>query len=278
MTRRLLRAGYRVTVWNRTPAKLEPVLAEGAVAAPSLRALAEQSSFVLLSVSDARAVEAVLFGPEGLAVGLRPASLIVDHSSIDPEATRAMARRLKTACGTGWVDAPVSGGVPGAAAGTLAIMAGGAAEDVERARPVLAHLCQRLTHMGPVGAGQTTKLCNQLIVGCTLAALAETTRLALDAGIDATRLPECLKGGWADSILLQLFVPRFLERSFSPPLGHVSTLMKDMDTILDLAKRTRSALPMAASAAQLFRQVMARGGAGLDPSALIALTDPVKIG
>lgn len=277
MTRRLLAAGQRVTVWNRSPAKLAPLLAEGAKAAGSAAALGERSTVVLLCVSDTKAVEEVVFGPQGVAEGLRPGSLLVDHSSIEPEATRRMAARLGSERKSGWIDAPVTGGVPGAVAGTLAIMAGGEAGEIERARPLLAPLCQRLTHMGPVGAGQTTKLCNQLIVGCTLAALAEMTRLALDAGIDAGRLPECLKGGFANSILMQLFQPRLAARKFSPPVGHVSTIMKDLDTILALGRETTTALPMAATAAQLFRQLIARGAAELEPSALIALSDPTPM-
>jgi 3-hydroxyisobutyrate dehydrogenase len=277
MTRRLLAAGHAVTVWNRSADKLAPVLAEGASAAPSAAALAERCSLVLLCVSDTKAVEAVAFGPEGVAAGMREGSLLVDHSSIEPEATRVMAARLRSERGAGWIDAPVTGGVPGAAAGSLAIMAGGEEADIARVRPWLAPLCHRLTHMGPVGAGQTAKLCNQLIVGCTLAALAEMTRLALDAGVDAARLPECLKGGFADSVLLQLFQPRLLARKFTPPVGHASTMMKDLDTILALGRATATALPMASTAAQQFRQLIARGAAELDPSALIALSDPTPI-
>jgi 3-hydroxyisobutyrate dehydrogenase len=277
MTRRLLGAGRHVVVWNRSPDKLAPLIAEGALPAASAADLAARATIVLLCVSDTRAVEAVAFGPQGVAEGLKPGSLVVDHSSIEPDATRRMAARLRAERQGGWIDAPVSGGVPGAAAGTLAIMAGGEASEVERVRPLLAPLYARLTHMGPVGAGQTTKLCNQLIVGCAMAAIAEMTRLALDSGIDAAKLPECFKGGFADSVPLQLFQPRMVARKFAPPIGHVSTLMKDLDTILALGRETRTALPMASTAAALFRQLMARGAAELDSSALIALSDPTPV-
>jgi hypothetical protein len=128
--------------------------------------------------------------------------------AIHPDAARSIAARLKAANGMGWIDAPVSGGTKGAEEGTLAVMAGGDAADIEKVRPYVLAMARRLTHMGPVGAGQTTKLCNQVIVGCAMAVLAEATRLATNAGIDAQRLPEALAGGFADSIPLQLFVPR----------------------------------------------------------------------
>ena len=129
-----------------------------------------------------------------------------------------MAARLKATNGMGWIDAPVSGGTMGAEEGTLAVMAGGDAADIERARPYVLAMARRFTHMGPIGAGQTTKLCNQVIVGCAMAVLAEATRLAVNAGIDAKRLPQALAGGFADSIPLQLFVPRMLQGIHSPPL------------------------------------------------------------
>jgi 3-hydroxyisobutyrate dehydrogenase len=134
----------------------------------------------------------------------------------------------------------VSGGTKGAEEGTLAVMAGGEAADIERVRPYVLAMARRLTHMGPTGAGQTTKLCNQVIVGCAMAVLAEATRLAVNAGIDAKRLPEALAGGFADSIPLQLFVPRMAQGIHSPPMGHIATMLKDLDTVVDVA-RTRPA-------------------------------------
>ena len=138
----------------------------------------------------------------------------------------------------GWIDAPVSGGSKGAEEGTLAVMAGGDAADIERIRPYVLSMARRLTHMGPIGAGQTTKLCNQIIVGCAMTVLAEATRLAVNAGIDAGKLPEALAGGFADSIPLQLFVPRMVQGIHSPPLGHIATMLKDLDTVVDVARNT----------------------------------------
>jgi 3-hydroxyisobutyrate dehydrogenase len=166
----------------------------------------------------------------------------------------------------GWIDAPVSGGTMGAEQGTLAVMAGGDAADIERARPYVLAMARRLTHMGPTGAGQTSKLCNQVIVGCAMAVLAEATRLAVNAGIDASRLPEALAGGFADSIPLQLFVPRMVQGIHSPPLGHIATMLKDLDTVIDVARDTSSPVPMSALAAQLFR--LAKSARGADADAL----------
>jgi 3-hydroxyisobutyrate dehydrogenase len=219
-----------------------------------------------MCVTDAGAVEDVVFGREGLARAPGSGRLVVDFSSIHPDAARAIAARLKAANGMGWIDAPVSGGSKGAQEGTLAVMAGGEAADIERVRPYVLAMARRLTHMGPVGAGQTTKLCNQVIVGCAMAVLAEATRLAANTGIDARRLPEALTGGFADSIPLQLFVPRMVQGIDSPPLGHIATMLKDLETVADVARNASTPVPMATLAGQLFR--MAKGFYGAEADAL----------
>jgi 3-hydroxyisobutyrate dehydrogenase len=189
---------------------------------------------------------------------------VVDFSSIHPDKARAIAKRLKAANGMGWIDAPVSGGTKGAEEGTLAVMAGGEAADIERVRPYVLAMARRLTHMGPTGAGQMTKLCNQVIVGCAMAVLAEATKLAVNSGIDAGKLPEALAGGFADSIPLQLFVPRMVQGIHSPPLGHIATMLKDLDTVGEVAHDTSTPVPMASLAAQLFRLAKAARGADVD--------------
>jgi len=264
MTRRLLAAGYQVNVWNRSEGKVAPLVAAGARRSTSPRDVIESSDIVFMCVTDAAAVEEVIFGAEGLATAPGAGKLIVDFSSIHPDAARDLAARLKTASGAGWIDAPVSGGTKGAEEGTLAIMAGGEAADIERARPYVLAMARRFTHMGPTGAGQTTKLCNQVIVGCAMAVLAEATRLAVNAGIDANRLPEALAGGFADSIPLQLFVPRMAQGIHSPPLGHIATMLKDLDTVADVAQATSTPVPMASLAGQIFRLAKAARGAEAD--------------
>ncbi|NNM74253.1 NAD(P)-dependent oxidoreductase [Enterovirga aerilata] len=271
MTRRLLAAGRTVTVWNRSPDKLEAAVAVGAKRAGNPAEVAEAAEIVFLNLTDSAAVEAVVFGPEGLSAAPGRGKLVVDFSSIRPDATVEIARRLEAANGMRWVDAPVSGGTKGAEEGSLAIMAGGEAADIERTRPHIMTMAARLTHMGPLGSGQTTKLCNQIVVGCTMAVLAEATRLAANAGIDPCRLPEALAGGFADSKPLQLFVPRMAAGIHDPPLGHAYTMLKDLDSALDAARETGTPAPMAALAAQLFRLLAATRGEKADALELYKL-------
>ncbi|MFM0298510.1 NAD(P)-dependent oxidoreductase [Paraburkholderia sediminicola] len=298
MIRHLLRAGHTVHVWNRTRAKAEALLADGAKVVDTPRELASRCEAVLLCVADAAAVEETVFGAEGLlsvdAVAPRRVRWIVDHSSIPPAATRAFAQRAAAVAtvavegviaatgqggrerqpeGTGvtnvgWIDAPVSGGVAGAAAGTLAIMAGGAAPDVEAVTPLLGAYSARVTHMGEVGAGQTTKLCNQTIVTATVAAIAEAVSLAQRSGIDASKLTEGLAGGWADSVLLQIFVPRMTQSGLTP-IGAFRTFQKDVDTVAATAHETGTPMPVSSTVQQLLRLGAAMGFAEADLSAFI---------
>jgi 3-hydroxyisobutyrate dehydrogenase len=274
MVWRLLSAGHDVTVWNRSSGKAAALVEAGAKAASHPRDVAAAASIIFMCLTDAAAVEAVVFGANGVATVSGQGKLVVDFSSIHPEAARAIAARLKAANGIGWIDAPVSGGTMGAEEGTLAVMAGGDAADIERVRPYVLTMARRLTHMGPTGAGQTTKLCNQVIVGCAMAVLAEATRLAVNAGIDAKQLPEALAGGFADSIPLQLFVPRMAQGIHSPPLGHIATILKDLDTVIDVARDTSSPVPMAALAAQLFRLAKSARGADADALEIYKLSTP----
>jgi 3-hydroxyisobutyrate dehydrogenase len=266
MARRLVNAGYRVTVWNRSQGKATPLVNAGAKLAADPNAVATTSSIIFMCLTDADAVEDVVFGAGGLTAAVGAGKLVVDFSSIHPDAARSIAKRLEAANGMGWIDAPVSGGTKGAEEGTLAVMAGGDTVAIERVRPYVLAMARRLTHMGPIGTGQTAKLCNQIIVGCAMAVLAEATRLATNAGIDAGRLPEALAGGFADSIPLQLFVPRMVQGIHSPPLGHVATMLKDLDAVVDVAQQTSTPVPMAALASQLFR--MAKTSRGADADAL----------
>src|ERR1700744_3906602 len=264
MSRRLIQAGHDVMVWNRSAAKATALVELGAKPATSPREMAERCDIIFMCVTDAAAVEDVVFGADGLANVDGRGKLVVDFSSIHPDAARAIAARLKQANGMGWIDAPVSGGSKGAEEGTLAVMAGGEAADIERIKPYVLAMARRLTHMGPVGAGQTTKLCHQILVGCAMTVLAEATRLAVNAGIDAGKLPEALPGGFADSIPLQLFVPRMVQGIHSPPLGHIATMLKDLDTVVEVARDTSTPVPMPALASQIFRMGKAARGADVD--------------
>ncbi|MFT4066244.1 NAD(P)-dependent oxidoreductase [Paraburkholderia sp.] len=281
MIRHLLRAGHTVHVWNRTRAKAEALQVDGAHIVDTPRELAARCEAVLLCVADAAAVEQTVFGAAGLLDGdpaaPRQVRWIVDHSSIPPAATRALARRVALYGGRGdaadpapigWIDAPVSGGVAGAQAGTLAIMAGGAAADLAAVRPLLDAYAARVTHMGEVGAGQTAKLCNQAIVTATVAAIAEAVSLAQRSGIDAARLTDALAGGWADSVLLQTFVPRMTQAGLAP-IGAFRTFQKDVDTVAATAHETGTPMPVASTVQQLLRLGAAMGLADADLSAFI---------
>lgn len=274
MVRRLLAAGHHVTVWNRSPDKAAPLLAAGAHAAATPAAAAQGADAVLLCVYDAAAVEAVVFGPHGLAgtPGLR---WLADHSSIPPEVTRAYAQRLKEACGADWIDAPVSGGIAGVEAGTLAVMAGGAADAVAHAAHAMAAYAGRVTRMGEAGAGQATKLCNQTIVATTVLAIAEAIAFAQKSGIEVDRLAEALAGGWADSKPLQVFVPR-MAQAHAQSIGALSTMLKDVDTVCAGAQRFDQAMPLAATVQQMLRIASGMGLGEAELSAVISVLQPQR--
>lgn len=271
MALRLRAASYELAVWNRSRDKLAPLLEHGAQAAQSPAALARASDLVLMCVTDQDAVEEVLFGAEGVARGGSAGKLVIDFSSIAPASARAFAARLEREAGMGLIDAPVSGGVVGAEKGTLAVMAGGRPADIERARPVVAQLAQRFTRMGDSGAGQVAKLCNQVIVGCLFPVLAEAVRLAEAAGVDARLLPEALKGGFADSLPLQVFGPRMAARDYAQPMGTSAIMLKDLTNAAAVARDAGVPLPMAHAAGELYRLLVAQGKGTLEPSALVDL-------
>ncbi|WP_430459503.1 NAD(P)-dependent oxidoreductase [Thalassolituus sp. LLYu03] len=271
MSTRLLQAGFAVTVWNRNPDKTIHLQTSGANAVSSIAELMASSDIIMTCVTDTAAVEAVVFGDAGVAAHGRQGQVLVDFSSIDPDATREMAARLKAQCGMEWVDSPVSGGVAGAENGTLAIMAGGDETLIDELRPVLAPLSQRVTRMGDVGAGQVTKICNQMLVSCNVLVMAEVMALAEKSGVNAAAIPAALKGGFADSIPLQLTGPRMAERDFDPVKWHVKTLLKDLDMANHLAKTMKSAIPMAGLGAEIMRLHASQGNSDKDPCTLVTM-------
>jgi 3-hydroxyisobutyrate dehydrogenase len=270
MTRRLLAAGYAVHVWNRSPGKLAPAVDAGAIPAASPRAAAAAADIVLMCLFDAGAVESVVFGPDGIAGAGGAGKVLVDHASIRPDKTREFAARLRAMNGMDWIDAPVSGGVKGATEGSLAIMCGGDATAFERARPVMASYAANVNLMGPSGSGQVTKLCNQVICGTTMVVIAEAVRLAQNAGVDARLLTRALAGGFADSKPLQILAPRMIDRP-EESIGAADTMLKDLDTAVDLGRETGTPLPVAGLAAQLLRTLAAQGKGGEEISAIIDL-------
>ncbi|MCE8001552.1 NAD(P)-dependent oxidoreductase [Billgrantia ethanolica] len=269
MTRRLLQAGFAVTVWNRTAEKCASLNEAGATVASSIAELVSGVDVVMLCLANTAVVEEVVFGTGGVAAHGRSGQHLVDLSSSDPAATRHFAERLAEACGMRWVDAPVSGGVAGAEAGSLAIMCGGEEADIAAVRPLLAPLSARVTHMGSVGAGQVTKVCNQMIVGCQAAVIAEMVALAEASGVDASRLTEALAGGFADSKPFQILTPRMAAREFDNPAWHLRTLLKDLDMAVAQSQRAGSGTPMTGLAAQLMRTHVGHGHAEHDPATLV---------
>lgn len=269
MTLRLLRAGFQVNVWNRSPEKLTAVEQAGARVCSSIVNLVQTSDVIVLCLADTAVVEGIVNGyvlPHG-----RKDQLVIDLSSIAPDITRQLAAKLEQRCGMRWVDAPVSGGTAGAEQGTLAIMAGGEADDIAIARQVLQPLYSRLTHMGPVGSGQITKICNQMIVSCNVLVIAEMMALAKQAGVDGAKIPEALAGGFADSKPLQIVGPEMAANQFEPIKWRVKTLLKDLNMAADLARGQHSAIPMSALAAQLMQLHGSQGFLDQDPSTLIKL-------
>lgn len=271
MCQRLLAAGYPLTVWNRNRQKCAELVAAGARQAASPAELCRDTDIVLLCLADTAVVREVVFGEQGIAQGGRAGQLLVDFSSLEPTATREMAAELAALFGMAWLDAPVSGGTPGAEAGTLAIMVGGEAQDLERVRPVLLTLGQRVTHMGGVGAGQVTKACNQMIVACNALVIAEVVALAEQSGVDARLIAEALAGGFADSKPLQILAPQMAESRFEPIKWHVRTLLKDLDTAVKFSREQGSATPVSGLAAQLMRLHGSQGYLQKDPATLVEL-------
>lgn len=271
MCRRLLAAGFPLTVWNRSSDKCAPLVAAGASQANSPAELCAAADVVMLCLADTQVVHEVVFGDDGIAAGGAAGQLLVDFSSLEPGATRQMAAQLRQACGMHWLDAPVSGGTPGAEAGSLAIMVGGEAADLERVRPVLQVLGQRVTHMGAVGAGQVTKACNQMIVACNALVIAEVVALAEQSGVDANLIAEALAGGFADSRPLQILAPQMAEQRYEPVKWHVRTLLKDLDTAVKFSREQGSATPISGLAAQLMRLHGSQGYLEKDPATLVEL-------
>lgn len=264
MARTLIDAGYNVHGWNRSP--LAPELAAGIPLAADL-ASAAAADVLILMLADSNATDAVL---GQLDAHLRPDHLIIDMGSSDPTRSRAHAERLAVR-GIHWVDAPVSGGPEGAAAGTLAIMAGGTPEAYDRAEPILRAL-GRPTRVGTAGAGHTAKVINQLIVGLTIEAVAEAIALAEQSSVDPAMLQQALAGGFADSKILQIHGTRMINRSYTPG-GKASTQLKDLRLAQSLAVAAGLHLPHLESTIARYEQLIARGHGNLDHSALHLLLD-----
>ncbi len=277
MAERLVAAGRDVVLWNRTRAKAEAIGGTCVAATPA--AAAAEADVLITMLETGPVVEAALFGPDGAAAPLKRGALVIDMSSSPPPLARDHAQRF-AARGIGYRDAPVSGGVVGARAGTLAIMAGGNAADFARAKPIF-ELLGRPTLVGPAGSGQLAKCCNQAIVAITIGAVAEALLLAAASGADPVAVREALLGGFADSRILQLHGKRMIERDFLPG-GRARVQLKDQDTILAAAKAAKLQLPLSQCVTALYRDLVNQGGSELDQNALLIqlerINAPARLG
>lgn len=271
MVRHLLDLGYQVKVWNLEPERLDTVVPHGAIAMESPAAVARESDIVMLCVLNMNAVEDCIFGENGVATAQEGPSVIVDFSTADPDGTRRAAEKLKALTGAAWIDAPVSGGPQLARNGQMTVMAGGTADDFETVRPILDQMAGNLTLMGPVGAGQTTKILNQAIVGTGYVLMAEALVLAEAAGIDAARLPQCLAGGHADSSLLQRLYPQMQQRAFDPPSSYARQLLKDLKAVSEFARALNLDLKVIEQGVQRYKDYVALGHEKTDSAAVVKL-------
>jgi 3-hydroxyisobutyrate dehydrogenase-like beta-hydroxyacid dehydrogenase len=277
MARNLAAAGATLSVWNRTREKAEALAAEveGITAAACPRDVATASEITIVMVTDADAVETVVFDTYeqtyGVVQGIAQGALVIDMGTTSVLRTRDFAERLRTK-GADWVDAPVSGGTTAAQAGSLTIMAGGSDAGFARALLLFEVMGQRITHVGPIGAGQIAKSANQMIVGLTIGAVAEAFTLAKSAGVEPARIREALMGGFAHSRVLELHGERMVTGDFAPR-ARCSIQAKDMREGLQLAASTGVTLPALAANAPLWQEMLDAGMADLDHSALILAID-----
>lgn len=256
MARNLMKAGYTVHVWNRTASKMAPLVAEGAHAAASPAEVAAQCDIVVTCVSDTPDVEAVLLGEAGIIHGAKPGALVIDCSTISPQATRDFAATLNEK-GIHMVDAPVSGGSEGAARGTLTIMVGGADEDVERAKPVLQAMGKTITHIGEIGSGQVVKAVNQVLVVGNCLAMCEALLLAQAGGVDLQKTFDAISQGAAGSWMFTNRAPQIIRRDWRPGFT-IALQQKDLRLVLDAADELGVPLPGTSLIFQLYRTLEAR--------------------
>jgi 2-hydroxy-3-oxopropionate reductase len=272
MARNLVRAGHELTLYNRTRAKAEEVASDGpAEVAKSPREVAERSDVVLTMLPGPPEVEEVIAGEEGLLAGIAEGSLIADMSTSSPELARDLARvALKK--GVGMLDAPVSGGDVGAAEGTLSIMVGGEERDFQRARPLFEAMGGSVTHVGPPGAGQVTKACNQIVVALLLEAAGEALTLGSRAGVAPEKILDVLAGGLAANRAAEVKRENLLAHDFQPG-GKVEFHLKDLRIALRTGREHGVALPATAVVESMFAALVAAGRGGWDHSALLALLE-----
>jgi 2-hydroxy-3-oxopropionate reductase len=271
MARNLMKSGYSLVVHDLTQAAVVELVAEGATAGTSPRQVAETTDVLLTMLPDSPQVREVYLGQEGALEALRPGWLVIDMSSIAPSTARELAE-LATAAGADMLDAPVSGGDKGAIAGTLSIMVGGTEAAFARAVPVFEAMGKTIVHVGPAGAGQVVKVCNQVVVAVVIEAVSEALVLGTKAGVDPAKIADVLQGGLAATKVLELRRANMLGGTFDPGF-RVRLHQKDLKNALDLAREIDVALPAAATVDQMMRAMSAAGRADFDHSGLITMLE-----
>jgi 2-hydroxy-3-oxopropionate reductase len=269
IARNLLKAGYTLTVHNRSRAAVRELVGEGAAEAQSPRGVAEASDIVFTDLPDSPDVEQVVLGPGGVVEGARPGMLVIDNSTIKPETARRVAHALAESR-VDFLDAPVSGGDVGAREATLAIMVGGPRPAFERARPFLQAIGKTITYVGESGAGQVAKACNQIMVAAQMVAMGELLLLAQKSGVDARRVVEAIRGGAAQCWTLDIKPPRLFAGERGP--GFKAHMMhKDLAIVMETARTYQMPLPAVGLHTQLFASMLAQGMGDLDNSAVIGV-------
>ncbi|MDX5446469.1 MAG: 2-hydroxy-3-oxopropionate reductase [Zoogloeaceae bacterium] len=276
MALNLIRAGHSLRVWARRAEAMQPLLDAGASAGGSAADVAANVDVVITIVGDAPDVERVALGPDGIADGARPGLIHIDMSTISPEVTQSIAQRLRER-GVTMLDAPVSGGEPGAINAALTIMVGGDASAFECVKPLFEAMGKTISHIGGNGAGQVAKACNQIVTGVGVAAVAEALNFARKSGVDAGAVREVLMGGFAASRILDAHGGRMVRREFAP--GFKSWMhQKDMRIVLEEAHRLGLQLPTAAAAAQLYNAMVGSGLGEEDSVAMLKLFERMSGG
>jgi 2-hydroxy-3-oxopropionate reductase len=271
MARNLLKRGHAVTVYARRAEAMAPLIALGAVGSSSAAEVASRSDVTITMVIDTRAVEEVALGPRGIIEGARTDSVVVDHSTIEPEGARRVADALRER-GIHMLDAPVSGGAAVADAGELSIMAGGDAAVLQRVRPILECYGKTIVHIGPSGAGQIAKACNQICTIVNTLGAAEAMLMAERAGIDPSKVKDVLMSGFGASRMLEMQAPKMIARDFD---GKVESRLhyKDIHIVLSMARSLEIELPASAAAARVLTELQNRGGARRDTAAVFTVLD-----
>ncbi|MEP7457318.1 NAD(P)-dependent oxidoreductase [Phyllobacterium sp. SB3] len=275
MARRLLSLEYPMRVFDVDAGRMAGLVKAGAVQTFSPIACAKGADVILINLPSQSAIEAVVFGEDGLLGSLSTESVVVDFSTVSPDFCRRIAERATDKTGSQWIDAPVSGGPSAAADGTLTIMMGGTQQAVKALRSLFTDIARQVTHVGKTGTGSVAKMIAQLIVGSNYAVLAEAVRLAEASGMNAALLPECVKFGHADGVLMQQLYPRIAAHDFTPR-AYARQLLKDLEMVQEEARVAGTATPMSGQATQLFRLLIAAGHGDMDGTGIYRLYEGVE--